>query len=94
MNLIPLHDNVLVRRNNIEETSAGGIVLPGAAQEKPRLGTVVAVGKGKLVKGVLEPLKVSAGDTVLFGKTSGYEIKVGEEKLLMMPENEIYGTVK
>ena len=93
MNLIPLHDNVLVRRHEKEDTSPGGIVL-AAAIDKPQLGTVVAVGKGKLVKGALREMKVAEGDTVLFGKNSGYEVKVGDEKLLMMPENEIYGTVK
>lgn len=94
MNLIPLHDNVLVRRHEAEDTSAGGILLAASAVDKPKLGTVVAVGKGKLVKGTLREMKVAEGDTVLFGKNSGYEVKVGDEKLLMMPEDEIYGTVK
>jgi len=94
MNLIPLHDNILVRRHDAEETSAGGIVLAASAIDKPRLGTVVAAGPGKYVNGQIVDSVVKEGDVVLFGKTSGYEIKVGDEKLLMMPENEIYATVK
>lgn len=94
MKLTPLHDNVLVRRHDKEDTSAGGIILAASAVEKPRLGTVVAVGPGKTVKGKFQESIVKEGDTVLFGKTSGYEVKVGDEKLLMMPEGEIYATVK
>lgn len=94
MKLTPIHANVLVRRHDKEEVSAGGLILAASAIEKPRLGTVVAVGPGKTVKGKFIPTVVAEGDTVLFGKTSGYEVKVGDEKLLMMPEDEIYGTVK
>jgi chaperonin GroES len=94
MKLTPLHDNVLVRRHDKEDTSAGGIILAASAVEKPRLGTVVAVGPGKTIKGKFQESIVKEGDTVLFGKTSGYEVKVGDEKLLMMPEGEIYATVK
>lgn len=94
MKLTPLHDNVLVRRHDKEDTSAGGIILAASAVEKPRLGTVVAVGPGKTVKGKFQESIVKEGDTVLFGKTSGYEVKVGDEKLLMMPEGEIYATIK
>jgi chaperonin GroES len=94
MKLTPLHDNVLVRRHDKEETSAGGLILAASAVEKPRLGTVVAVGPGKTIKGKFQESIVKEGDTVLFGKTSGYEVKVGDEKLLMMPEGEIYATIK
>ena len=94
MKLTPLHDNVLVRRHDTEEVSAGGLILAPSAVEKPRLGTVVAVGPGKTVKGLFQESIVKEGDTVLFGKTSGYEVKVGDEKLLMMPEGEIYATIK
>ncbi len=94
MKLTPLHANVLVRRQDKEETSAGGLILAASAVEKPRLGTVVAVGPGKMVKGKFLESVVKEGDTVLFGKTSGYEVKVGDEKLLMMPEDEIYATIK
>ena len=94
MILIPLHDNVLVRRHDKEEVSAGGLILAASAVEKPRLGTVVAVGPGKTISGKFIASVVQEGDTVLFGKTSGYEVKVGDEKLLMMPEGEIYATIK
>jgi chaperonin GroES len=94
MKLTPLHDNVLVRRHDAEEVSASGFILAPSAVEKPRLGTVVAAGPGKTVKGKFIASVVKEGDTVLFGKTSGYEVKVGDEKLFMMPENEIYATIK
>jgi chaperonin GroES len=94
MKLTPLHDKVLVRRLDIEETSAGGIVFAPSAVEKPTQGIVVAVGPGKHVNGEFVPTIVKENDRILFGKNSGYEVKVGEEKLIMMPENEIYATIK
>jgi chaperonin GroES len=94
MKLTPLHDKVLVRRLDVEETSAGGIVLAASAIEKPTQGVVVAVGPGKHVNGTFVPTIVKENDNILFGKNSGYEVKVGDEKLIMMPENEIYATIK
>ena len=94
MKLTPLHDKVLVRRLDIEETSAGGIVFAPSAVEKPTQGIVVAVGPGKHVDGEFVPTIVKENDRILFGKNSGYEVKVDEEKLIMMPENEIYATIK
>jgi chaperonin GroES len=94
MKLTPLHDNVLVRRLDIEETSAGGIVFAPSAVEKPTQGIVVGVGPGKHVNGEFVPTIVKENDRILFGKNSGYEVKVDEEKLIMMPENEIYATIK
>lgn len=94
MKLTPLNDKILVRRNDTDETSAGGIIMAASAVEKPTQGTVVAVGPGKYVKGKFIPTIVKENDTILFGKNSGYEVKVGEEKLIMMPEDEIYATIK
>ena len=94
MKLKPLHDKVLVRRIETEEVSGGGIVLAPSAVEKPNLGTVLSVGPGKLVDGELVTPVVFEGDTVLFGKNAGYEVKVGEEKLIMISEDEIYATLK
>ena len=94
MKLTPLHDKVLVRRLDVQETSAGGIVLALGAVEKPTQGTVVAVGPGKHVNGEFVPTVVKENDTILFGKNSGYEVKVGDEKLIMMPEDEIYGLIR
>jgi chaperonin GroES len=94
MKLTPLHDKVLVRRLDKQETSAGGIVLASTAVEKPTQGIVVAVGPGKHVNGEFVPTIVKENDTILFGKNSGYEVKVGDEKLIMMPEDEIYATIR
>ena len=94
MKITPLHDKVLVRRNDTQETSAGGIIMAVGAVEKPTQGTVVAVGPGKHLNGEFIPTIVKENDVILFGKNSGYEIKVGEEKLIMMPEDEIYATIK
>jgi len=94
MKITPLHDKVLVRRLDTQETSAGGIVFVASAVEKPTQGTVVAVGPGKHVNGEFVATIVKENDTILFGKNSGYEIKVGNEKLIMMPEDEIYATIR
>ena len=94
MNIRPLQDRVLVRRAEEETKSAGGIILTGSAQEKPSEGEVVAVGNGKkLNNGSTQPMDVKAGDKVLFGKYSGSEVKVGEETLLMMTEEDIMGII-
>ncbi len=88
----PLYDRVLLKRLESEQTSAGGIIIPDTAQEKTQAGTVISVGDGKLLNdGSLRPLKVKAGDKVLFGKYSGTEVKTDGEELLMLREEEILG---
>ncbi|TCT20588.1 co-chaperone GroES [Thiobaca trueperi] len=95
MNLRPLHDRVVVRRSEEERTSAGGILIPDSATEKPIQGEVIAVGKGKLLdNGSLRPLDVKVGDRVLFGKYSGTEVKVAGDKLLVMREDDIMGVIE
>ena len=91
----PLHDRVIVRRLEEERKTAGGIVIPDTAKEKPVQGEVVAVGTGKILEdGKVRPLDVKAGDKVLFGKYSGTEIKVGDEELLVLREEDIMGVVE
>ena len=88
----PLHDRVLVRRIEAEEKTAGGIIIPDSAKEKPSEGEIVAVGSGtKAEDGTVTPLDVKAGDRVLFGKWSGTEIKLDGEDLLIMKESDIMG---
>jgi chaperonin GroES len=95
MNIRPLHDRVIVRRMEEERTSAGGIVIPDTAAEKPIQGEVVAVGKGKILEnGDVRPLDVKVGDRVLFGKYSGTEVKVSGEELLVLREDDIMGVVE
>ena len=95
MNFRPLHDRVLVRRVTAEEKTAGGIIIPDTAKEKPQEGEVVAVGPGTLDdKGELRPLDVKAGDRVLFGKWSGTEVRIDGEDLLIMKESDIMGVVE
>jgi len=95
MNIRPLHDRVIVRREEEERTSPGGIVLPDAATEKPVQGKVLAAGNGKILEnGDVRPLDVKVGDTVLFGKYSGTEVKVDGEDLLVMREEDIMGVVE
>jgi len=92
MNIRPLHDRVVVRRQEEETKSAGGIVLPGSATEKPSQGEVLAVGAGKVTEnGEVRPLDVKAGDKVLFGQYSGNAVKIDGEELLIMSESEIFG---
>lgn len=92
MNIRPLHDRVIVKRVEEEKTSAGGIVLPGSATEKPSEGVVLAVGNGKqLDNGDVRALEVKVGDKVLFGKYSGNEVKIGGEELIVMREEDIMG---
>ncbi|MFZ5748325.1 MAG: co-chaperone GroES [Pseudomonadota bacterium] len=94
MNFRPLHDRVLVRRVEAEEKTAGGIIIPDTAKEKPQEGEVVAVGTGtKSEDGAVTPLDVKAGDRILFGKWSGTEVKVNGEDLLIMKESDILGIV-
>jgi chaperonin GroES len=94
MNIRPLYDRVVVRRMEEETTTAGGIVLPGSATEKPMQGEVVAVGKGKLLSnGDVAPLEVKVGDKILFGKFAGSEVKLGDDELLVMREEDIMGVL-
>jgi chaperonin GroES len=91
----PLHDRVIVRRLEEERKTAGGIVIPDTAKEKPIQGEVIAVGKGKILEnGEVRPLDVKVGDKVLFGKYSGTEVKVGDEEVLVMREEDIMGVVE
>jgi len=92
MKFRPLHDRVLVRRTTEDEKTAGGIIIPDTAKEKPMQGEVVAVGSGsRNEKGDITPLDVKAGDLVLFGKWSGTEVKIDGEDLLIMKESDIMG---
>jgi chaperonin GroES len=94
MNFRPLHDRVLVRRVEAEEKTAGGIIIPDTAKEKPQEGEVVAAGTGaRNEAGEIHPLEVKPGDKILFGKWSGTEVKVNGEDLLIMKESDILGIV-
>ena len=94
MSFRPLHDRVLVRRVEAEEKTAGGIIIPDTAKEKPQEGEVVAVGPGtRDDSGKLLALDVKAGDKILFGKWSGTEVKINGEDLLIMKESDILGIV-
>lgn len=95
MSIRPLHDRVVVRRLDEERTTAGGIVLPDSATEKPMEGEVISVGNGKITEsGSVRPLDVKPGDKVLFGKYSGTEVKVDGEELLVMREDDIMAVVE
>ena len=89
VNITPLHDRVLIKRIEEKETVKGGIIIPDSAKEKPQEGEVIAVGAGKIEKGVRVPLDVKAGDRILFGKYSGSEIKIEDEEYLILREDEI-----
>ena len=91
---IPLHDRILVRRVEEVGTTRGGIIIPDSAKDKPQEGTVISVGKGKTNdEGKLFPLAVKEGDSILFGKYSGTEIKLDGEDFLIMKEEEVLGIV-
>src|ERR1700729_2912804 len=91
----PLHDRVVVRRLNAEEKTAGGIIIPDTAKEKPMEGEVVAAGPGaRNEAGALVALEVKAGDRVLFGKWSGTEVKIDGEDLLIMKESDVMGVIE
>ncbi|MEY6431456.1 co-chaperone GroES [Thioalkalicoccus limnaeus] len=95
MNIRPLHDRVVVRRMEEERTTAGGIVIPDTATEKPIQGEVIAVGRGKLLdNGETRPLDVKVGDRVLFGKYSGTEVKLSGKDFLVMREEDIMGVIE
>ncbi len=92
MNIRPLHDRVLIKRQEEETTSTGGIVIPDTAKEKPSKGEVIATGKGKMLEdGEVRPLDIKVGDIVLFAKYSGTEVKVEGTEYLIMREEDIMG---
>ena len=94
MTFRPLHDRILVRRIDADEKTAGGIIIPDTAKEKPQEGEVLAVGPGaRDDRGALQPLDVKKGDRILFGKWSGTEIKLDGEELLIMKESDVMGVI-
>jgi len=95
MKIRPLHDRVIIRRMEEERTTAGGIVIPDSATEKPIQGEVIAVGNGKILEnGEVRALDLKVGDKVLFGKYAGNEVKLDGEELLVMREEDIMGVVE
>ena len=95
MNIRPLHDRVVVRRLEEESTSAGGIVLPDSAAEKPSQGEILAVGPGKILdNGEVRALDVNVGDKVIFGQYGGSTVKIDGEELLILNESEIFGVLE
>ncbi len=95
MHFRPLHDRVVVRRIESEEKTAGGIIIPDTAKEKPQEGEILSVGPGARGEdGKLHPLDVKAGDRVLFGKWSGTEVKIDGEDLIIMKESDIMGVIE
>ena len=95
MNFRPLHDRVVVRRIESDEKTAGGIIIPDTAKEKPQEGEVIAAGPGaRDERGEIQPLDVKAGDRILFGKWSGTEVKISGEDLLIMKESDILGIIQ
>lgn len=95
MNIRPLQDRVVVKRKEEETKTAGGIVLPGSAAEKPSQGVVVAVGPGRpLDNGQVRKIDLKVGDTVVFGKYASNTVKLGDEELLILSESEIFGVVE
>ncbi len=95
MKIRPLHDRVIVKRMEEERTSPGGIVIPDSATEKPIKGEIIAAGNGKILEnGDVRSLDVKVGDTVLFGKYAGTEVKVDGEELLVMKEDDIVGVIE
>jgi chaperonin GroES len=95
MTFRPLHDRVLVRRVEAEEKTAGGIIIPDTAKEKPQEGEVISVGSGaRNEQGEITPLEVKTGDRILFGKWSGTEVRVDGEDLLIMKESDILGILE
>lgn len=94
MNIRPLHDRIVVRRTEEEQKTAGGILLPGSAQEKSQQGTVLAVGNGQITENGVRPLEVKVGDKVLFGQYAGQTVKVDGEELLIMKESDVLGVLE
>ncbi len=95
MRFRPLHDRVLIRRLEQDDKTAGGIIIPDTAQEKPMEGEIVAVGSGtRSEDGTVRPLDVKAGDRILFGKFSGTEVKIDGDELIIMRESDIMGVIE
>jgi chaperonin GroES len=95
MKVRPLHDRIIIQRLEEEEQRVGGIIIPDTAKEKPQQGKVMAVGKGRVEKdGKVTPLDVKAGDTVLFGKYAGQEIKIDGDEYLIIREEEVLGVIE
>jgi chaperonin GroES len=95
MKVRPLHDRIIIQRIEEEEQNVGGIIIPDTAKEKPQQGKIIAVGKGRVEKdGKVTPLDVKAGDTVLFGKYAGQEIKIDGSEYLIMREEEVLGVIE
>jgi chaperonin GroES len=95
MNIRPLHDRIIVERLEEETKTAGGLIIPDTAKEKPQQGKVIAVGKGKKTEdGKVLPLDVKVGDKILFGKYAGTEIKIEGQEFLMMREDDVLGVVE
>ena len=95
MNIRPLHDRIIVERLEEETKTAGGIIIPDSAKEKPQQGKIIAVGKGKKSEdGKVQPLDVKVGDKVLFGKYAGTEVKIEGKEYLMMREEDIMGVIE
>lgn len=96
MKIRPLHDRVLVKRIEPgDKTSAGGIIIPDTAKEKPQEGEVMAVGSGKMLEnGKVQPMNVNVGDRILFGKYSGTDVKIDDEEYLIMREDDILGVLE
>jgi len=95
MNVRPLHDRIIVERLEESEQRVGGIIIPDTAKEKPQQGKVLAVGKGRIEKdGKVTPLDVKAGDTILFGKYAGQEIKIDGNEYLIIREEEVLGVIE
>jgi len=91
----PLHDRIIVERLNEDEKTAGGIIIPDSAREKPQKGKVIAVGKGKISEdGTVRPLDVKAGDIVLFGKYAGTEVKISNDERLIMREDDVLAVLE
>ncbi len=94
MKFRPLHDRVVVRRKEQEEKTAGGIIIPGTAQDKPQEGEILAIGQGHINdNGDVRPLDVKVGDKVLFTKWSGTEVTIGDDDLIIMKESDIMGVI-
>lgn len=95
MSLRPLHDRIIVERLSEDETTSGGIIIPDSAKEKPQRGKVIAIGKGKIADdGSIRPLDLKAGDTVLFGKYAGTEIKIENQDRLIMREDDVLAVIE
>ena len=95
MKIRPLHDRVIVKRLEEERTSAGGIIIPDSATEKPIQGKIVAVGKGKILEsGEVRALELKVGDKVLFGKYGGTEVKIDGKELLVMREEDVMAVIE